>query len=63
VGIREAVSLLRLYDEGRHGDWNNYSNLKGTNNKGEVGGMKITHDRYFIVYNYLKLAKINIYFY
>jgi len=44
VGIREAVSLLRLYDEGRHGDWNNYSNLKGTNNKGEVEGKRMNEN-------------------
>ncbi len=36
--IREAVSLLRPYNEGRHGDWDNYGTLKGTNTKGEVGG-------------------------
>ena len=33
-GIREAVSLLRPYHEGRHGDWDNYSGLKGTSVKG-----------------------------
>lgn len=36
--IREAVTLLRPYNEGRHGDWDNYSNLKGNSKKGEVGG-------------------------
>jgi len=41
VGIREAVSLLRPYYEGRHGDWDNYTSLKGTNNKGEVGGKRM----------------------
>lgn len=37
-GIREAVSLLRPYHEGRHGDWDNYANLKGNSTKGDVGG-------------------------
>lgn len=37
-GIREAVSLLRPYHEGRHGDWDNYTSLKGLSIKGEVGG-------------------------
>lgn len=37
-GIREAVSLLRPYHEGRHGDWDNYSGLKGNSTKGGVGG-------------------------
>ena len=40
-GIREAVSLLRPYHEGRHGDWDNYSSLRGNNAKGEVGGKKM----------------------
>lgn len=38
VAIKEAVSLLRPYNEGRHGDWDNYSNLKGNSQKGQVGG-------------------------
>jgi hypothetical protein len=37
-GIREAVSLLRPYHEGRHDDWDNYSILKAKSIKGEVGG-------------------------
>jgi hypothetical protein len=32
-GIKEAVSLLRPYNEGRHNDWDNYSTLNGTNIK------------------------------
>lgn len=40
-GIREAVSLLRPYHEGRHGDWDNYSFLKGNSVIGEVGGDKM----------------------
>ena len=41
-GIREAVSMLRPYHEGRHGDWDNYSTLKGLSVKGEVGGKNMT---------------------
>lgn len=37
-GIREAVSLLRPYNEGRHGDWDNYSGLKGNSTLGQIGG-------------------------
>lgn len=37
-GIREAVSMLRPYHQGRHGDWDNYSGLKGNSTKGDVGG-------------------------
>ena len=40
-GIREAVSLLRPYHEGRHGDWDNYSGLKGNSVKGDTGGKKM----------------------
>lgn len=40
-GIREAVSLLRPYHEGRHGDWDNYSTLKANSIKGEVGGKRM----------------------
>ena len=36
--IKEAVTLLRPYNEGRHGDWDNYSSLQGKSKKGEVGG-------------------------
>ena len=36
AGIREAVTLLRPYHEGRHGDWDNYANLKGNSTLGEV---------------------------
>jgi hypothetical protein len=32
-GMKEAVSLLRPYNEGRHNDWDNYSTLNGTNLK------------------------------
>lgn len=41
TGIREAVSLLRPYQEGRHGDWDNYANLKGNSTIGEVGGKRM----------------------
>ena len=37
-GTREAVSLLRPYPERRHGDWDNYSGLKGNSTIGDVGG-------------------------
>ena len=37
-GLREAVTLLRPYHEGRHADWDNYSSLKGNSLKAEVGG-------------------------
>ncbi len=37
-GIREAASMLRPYYEGRHGDWDNYTILKGNSTKGEIGG-------------------------
>lgn len=37
-GIKQAVTLLRPYNEGRHGDWNNYSALNGNSKKGPVGG-------------------------
>jgi hypothetical protein len=37
-GIKEAVTLLRPYNEGRHGDWDNYSSLKGNNKQAPVGG-------------------------
>jgi len=40
-GIREAVSMLRPYHEGRHGDWDNYSGLKGNSIIGKVGGKKM----------------------
>jgi hypothetical protein len=40
-GIREAVSLLRPYHEGRHGDWDNYSILKANSIKGDVGGKRM----------------------
>lgn len=40
--IREAVSLLRNYNEGRHGDWANYATLKGNALKGEVGGKNMS---------------------
>lgn len=36
--IKQAVTLLRPYHEGRHGDWDNYSSLNGTSKKGDVGG-------------------------
>lgn len=36
--IRDAVTLLRPYNEGRHGDWNNYAGLTGNSVKGEIGG-------------------------
>lgn len=32
------MTLLRPYNEGRHGDWDNYTNLKGNSVRGEVGG-------------------------
>jgi hypothetical protein len=32
--LKEAVTLLRPYNEGRHGSWDNYSSLRGTNSKG-----------------------------
>jgi hypothetical protein len=28
-GYKIGVSLLRNYNEGRHGEWNNYCTLKG----------------------------------
>ena len=37
-GVREAVTMLRPYNEGRHGTWDNYSSLKGNNNKAPTGG-------------------------
>lgn len=37
-GIKEAVTLLRPYNQGRHGDWDNYSSLKGNNKKDPIGG-------------------------
>ena len=40
-GIREAVSMLRPYHEGRHGDWDNYSGLKGNSTIGDVGGKQM----------------------
>jgi hypothetical protein len=36
--MKEAVTLLRPYNEGRHGEWDNYSSLKGNNKKADVGG-------------------------
>ena len=41
VSVREAVTLLRPYHEGRHGDWDNYANLKGNSVLGDVGGKKM----------------------
>jgi len=41
-GIREAVSMLRPYHEGRHGDWDNYSGLKGNSTRGDIGGKNMT---------------------
>ena len=35
--------MLRPYHEGRHGDWDNYSGLKGNSKKGEVGGQSMTN--------------------
>ena len=32
------MTLLRPYNEGRHGDWDNYSSLKGNSIPGVVGG-------------------------
>ena len=43
VGIREAVSMLRPYHEGRHGSWDNYSGLHGNSVRGSVGGEKMTN--------------------
>lgn len=46
VGQREsggkmAVTLLRPYHEGRHGEWNNYSGLKGNSIKEPHGGRNL----------------------
>jgi len=41
-GIKEAVTLLRPYNEGRHGDWDNYSSLKGNHKKAPVGGQNMS---------------------
>lgn len=33
-----ASTMLREYNEGRHGDWDNYSGLKGNSIKQPIGG-------------------------
>lgn len=60
-GIKEAVTLLRPYNEGRHGDWDNYSSLKGNNKKDPIGGQTMNSyiENWQNVLNDLLTRKVN----
>jgi len=40
-GAKMAVTLLREYNEGRHGEWKNYSGLRGNSIKEPHGGRNL----------------------